>query len=501
MKKMTVLIWGRLSRVADSTWLFVSSLVLLALHSTWLILSSNLLPYDEYYHIGIIRFYAQQWSPIVSYQPPEMSLYGDVTRLSSYLYQYLMSFPYRFLDIFTNNEAHIIIGMRFLNLGMIVLGVILFRKLFLEAKISKKLINVATLVFVMTPIVPLMAAQNNYDNLMFMLTPVVLLYAYRLVTNEVTVKNVLLLGTFGMLATLVKHNFIVIFGATCLFVLVSLWRRYGLHIFHRFKISYFVKPASSLLVTALFLFVLAVFMERFGVNFIRYQQVKVDCARVQPVEVCQQFSPWRRNQAALTKIPETPLYGGALTFSQHWGKTIMRGFYAIFANIIPADLNRPDPYGHYVFKRLLPLPINIGYTLLIMGITALILTWRRTIRGSPFAQLVMFTSIVLGVSLWVFNFTFYLKYGRAYAIQARYLVPMLLPIIVIMGNALVVATHSGAARKARALIAALVLVYVFSGGVIGWVIKSNDNWYWPNNSVVLEANRAAKSVLKAVVPH
>ena len=501
MKKAALSLWDRLSDFAVSIWTFGASLVLLVLNASWLILSSNLLPYDEYYHIGIIRFYAAQWSPIISYQPPEMSLYGDVTRLSSYLYQYLMSFPYRLFDIFTDNETLIIIGLRFLNLGMIVVGIILFRKLFLEAKISKKVINVATLVFVMTPILPLMAAQNNYDNLMFMFTPVVLLYAYRLVTQEVTLKNVLLLGTFGMLATLVKHNFIVIFGAICVFVLVSLWRRYGLHVFHRFKISYFVKPASNLLVTALFLFVLAVFMERFGVNFIRYQQVKVDCARVQPVEVCQQFSPWRRNQAALAKIPETPLYGGVVTFSQHWGKTIMRGFYAIFANIIPADLNRPDPFGHYVFKRLLPLPINIGYALLILGVTALVITWRRTIRGSLFARMILFVSIVLAVSLWAFNFTFYLKYGRAYAIQARYLVPMLLPLIVIMGNALVVATRVGVTRKARFLIAVLVVLYVYSGGVVGWAIKSNDNWYWPNNGVVLEANRAAKVVLKAVIPH
>ena len=78
---------------------------------------------------------------------------------------------------------------------------------------------------------------------------------------------------------------------------------------------------------------------------------------------------------------------------------------------------------------------------------------------------------------------------------------MLLPLIVIMGNALVVATRVGVARRARFLIAVLVVLYVYSGGVVGWAIKSNDNWYWPNNGVVLEANRAAKVVLKAVIPH
>lgn len=500
MKKAQLSLRDRLLNFAGSTWAFGMSLIMLVLHATWLILSSNLLPYDEYYHVGIIRFYAQQWSPIVSYQPPEMSLYGDVTRLSSYLYQYLMSFPYRFFDIFTDSETLIIIGMRFLNLAMIIVGVVLFRKLFFEAKISKKVINLATLVFVFTPIVPIMAAQNNYDNLMFMLTPLVLLYAYRLVTKELRLDYLLLFAAFGMLATLVKHNFIVIFGATGLFVFAHMWRRYGLHVFHRIKISYFVNPTRGLLIIAAFLLVFALFMERFGVNFMLYQQVKVDCARVQPVEVCQQFSPWRRNQAALTIIPATPIYGGALTFSEHWGRTIMRGFYAIFANIIPADLNRPDPFGHYVFKKLLPIPINVGYSLLIIGVISLIAIRNRVIRGDPITKMILFVSVVLAVSLWVFNYTFYLKYGRAYAIQARYLVPLLLPLIVILGNAVVVATRSGILRKARLLVAGLVLIYCLSGGVVGWIIKSNDNWYWPS-STVLEVNRSAKSVLKTVIPH
>lgn len=501
MKKKSASLQARLSALVGSTWLFTISLVALVLHSMWLILSSNLLPYDEYYHIGIIRFYAEQWSPIISYQPPEMSLYGDVTRLSSYLYHYLMSFPYRLLDVFISNETLIIIALRFLNLGMIVLGIILFRKFFIEAKVSKKVINLATLVFVFTPIIPVMAAQNNYDNLMFMITPLVLLYAYRLSTKELALTDLLLFATFGMLATLVKHNFIVVFGAAGLFVLVSLFRRYKLEIFHRIKISHLVRPGHSLLIAAIFLFVFALFMERIGVNVIRYRQVKVDCARVQPSEVCQQFSPWRRNQAALTKIPETPLYGGPITFSHHWGKTIMRGYYAIFANIVPPDLNRPDPFGHYVFKNLLPIPINAGYGLLIIGSIALISQWKRIVSGNRLAQLTLFVSLLLVVSLWLFNYTFYLKYGRAYAIQGRYLVPMLLPVIVLLGSAIVAATNGAKQRYLRILVAVLVILYCVSGGVVGWVIKSNDNWYWPNSSAVLEANRAAKKILKTVIPN
>lgn len=482
------------------SWFFVVTLVLFAINTLWLIFSSNLLPFDEYYHIGIIRFYSQQWSPIIAWQPPEMSLYGDVTRLSSYLYQYLMSFPYRFFDIFTDSETLIIIGLRLINLAMAVLGIILFRRLFLRAKVPKFIINLATLVFVSTPVVPLLTAQNNYDNMMFMLTPIVLIYAYKSVTEKLSLINLLWLVVFGMLATLTKHNFIVIFGAVVLYVITILFLRLKKDILRQLAKSFSRSRRASLIVSVVFVIVLSLFFERFGLNAIRYQQVKVDCARVQPVEVCQQYSPWRRNQTALATIPDEPLYGGPITFTSHWVTKLMRGYYAIFANIIPKDLNIPDPYGDYVFKRLLPLPITIGYIFLITGIVALIMKFKKLWHKNVLTQLTLVASGILITSLWIFNYAFYVKYGRAYAIQARYILPMLLPLIVLLATALYEVCKVRSMSWIKYALVVLVIVYCISGGVVGWIIKSNDNWYW-NQAVVFDFNRGAKKVLKTVIPH
>jgi len=500
MQKVLQRLYAQTYRVVSKSWFFTATLTLFVFNSLWLVLSSNLLPYDEYYHVGIIRFYAQQWSPFINQQPPEMSLYGDITRLSAYLYHYLMSFPYRFFDLFTDSESLIIIGMRLLNVAMVVMGILLFRRLFMQAKVSKPIINVVTLMFIATPIVPVLAAQNNYDNAMFMLTPVVLLLAYRSITNKVSARTLLYLGTVGMITTLVKFNFIVIFGAVAGYVGFVLLYRDGLRVFTALKNSFVLSKRASIIALVAFVFVLGLFFERTGVNLIRYKQVKVDCAKVQSVEVCSQYSPWRRNQNALTKMPDEPLYGGAVTFTHHWATTIMRGYFAIFANIVPDDANVPDPYGHYVFKKLLPLPIIIGYVLLLAGLGALAFRFKKQWEGSLLTRLTLATSIVLITSLWVFNYTFYLKYGRAYAIQARYIIPLVMPLMVLLTSSLVRVTRDTNLRWARYLLLSLGMLYVVSGGVVGWIIKSNDNWYW-DNQVVLQVNRTAKSVLKTIIPH
>ncbi|MBP9738891.1 hypothetical protein KBD20_04335 [Candidatus Saccharibacteria bacterium] len=483
-----------------SGWFFVGTLVIFCLQALWIALSSNLLPYDEYYHVGIIEFYSRQWSPFISSQPPEMSLYGDVTRLSSYLYQYLMSFPYRLLDVFTDNQTHIIIGLRFINIALIVGGIVLFRRLFLQAKVPQKIINVVTLVFVLTPIMPILAAQNNYDNMMFLLTPVFLGYAYAALTVKPSARTLLLLLTTGMLATLTKHNFIVIFGSVTAFVLIRLSVQYRKKLVTLLADDYKKTRRATAVVGVIFLLVFGLFFERFGVNAIRYKEVKVDCASVQPAEVCNQYSPWRRNQRALKNIPEVPEFSGPVSFSTHWVSRLMRGYFAIFANIVPQNLNKPDPYGHYVFRTVLPLPITIGYIFLVAGGLALILRAKQLWKASELNQLTIVASVALAGSLWVFNYAFYLKYGQAYAIQSRYIIPMLLPIFVLLATALVQVTRSSNLRWIRYVLASLILLYCFSGGIVGWVIRSQPDWYWPSQTVV-QVNQTARDFLKSVIPH
>lgn len=479
---------------------FVGTVLYLFVHTTWIALTSHILPYDEYYHIGIIRFYADKWSPFISSQPPEMSLYGDITRLPSYLYHFLMSFPYRVFDLFIENELVIMVLLRFFSIAMVITGLILFRRLFMKAGVSARITHVAIALFVAMPIVPLLAAQSNYDNLLFLITPIFLLFTYKLLREKPTVYTVLAFGATGMLATLIKHNFMAVFLALAAYVAYTLLRTHGLSLWNILRKSVAVSSRTALVVMVLFFLVITgLFIERHGVNALRYGQIKVDCAKVQSEEVCEQYSPWRRNRSAIQKnfIAENR-YSNPASFSIHWGTTMMRAYNAVFANIAPEDTNQPDPYGHYVITAPLPFPITITYVLFFGGILATLLKIKE-IWKQPFLRLSIIAFVALAGALWIFNYTFYLKYGRAYAIQARYLLPLTIPIFVVFITAWNALLQKRIVVK-QVLTVGLIGLLIYTGGAVGWILRSEPDWYLPNN-IALQANDIATSVLEKIIWH
>ena len=135
--------------------------------------------FDEDFHFGIIRLYAQQWSPFFAHQPAGGNVYGALTSDPSYLYHYLMSFPYRLTTLFTSSQTLQIIALRFIDVDgddvLVTWSLVLFHRVLLKAKASVGLANVTLLFFILVPVVPLLAAQINYDDLLLPLTALALL--------------------------------------------------------------------------------------------------------------------------------------------------------------------------------------------------------------------------------------------------------------------------------------------------------------------------------------
>src|SRR4051812_32904691 len=91
---------------------FYATIVLLVLESLWIALTARYpQPFDEQVHFGLIQLHAQSWLPFFTNQPTGADAYGAVVRDPSYLYHYLMSFPYRLLAHATSSEAAQIIGL------------------------------------------------------------------------------------------------------------------------------------------------------------------------------------------------------------------------------------------------------------------------------------------------------------------------------------------------------------------------------------------------------
>src|SRR5476651_13106 len=99
-------------------------LALLVLEAAWIALSGRYpMAFDEDFHLGIIRLYAHHLSPFWSSQPEVADRFGAVARDPSYLYQYLLSFPYRLISQFTSDQTIQVIILRFVNIGLFATGI------------------------------------------------------------------------------------------------------------------------------------------------------------------------------------------------------------------------------------------------------------------------------------------------------------------------------------------------------------------------------------------
>jgi hypothetical protein len=479
---------------------FIGAIVLLVAQSLWLVFSAIYpLPFDEYYHIGIIQIYARQWSPFISQQSAEASLYGDITRYPSYLYHYLMSFPYRFFDVFIDSETILIILMRLINVAFVVGAIILFRKLFLKAGISKRIINVTVLFFVVTPIVPFLAAHVNYDNLMLLLTSVVLYFAYKVyVSKPIDVSSLAWFFSVGLINILVKNSFLPIFVALFLILTYRLLREYKTKLFSQFAGGY--KKIGSYTKLAIVLAVLlssVLFVERYGYNLAKYHTLWPKCNVVQSDKVCQNFMPWYRNSQNKLHPPLEVRYGNPISFSQHWVSKISRGYFAIFSHTPTNVLKWYEPFGPIVLRALLPIPITVAITVVSAGLIILI-TKLKYIWQNNFIRLSLALMTAQLITLWLFNYRTYLDLGVAQAIQARYMYPLLLVSMLVLAFSY---NQLNITKNVKIILfLAVFSIYAWGGGVAGWVIRSDSLWYWQNPTVE-SINTSTQNVLKKVIWH
>jgi hypothetical protein len=99
--------------------------------------------FDEDFHLGIIRLYAHHLLPFWSSQPVGGDAYGAVARDPSYLYHYLMSFPYWLISQFTHDTTIQVLILRFINIGLFASGLVLFRRLLTRTFASPALLHLS----------------------------------------------------------------------------------------------------------------------------------------------------------------------------------------------------------------------------------------------------------------------------------------------------------------------------------------------------------------------
>lgn len=482
---------SRMIQVLGSDRCFYAVLMCFTLQALWLALTARYpMAFDENFHFGLIKLHATQWLPFFTQQPPGADVYGAVARDPSYLYHFLMSLPYRLIAIFTHNTICQIIILRLINIGMFASSFFLFRRLLIRLGGSRPLTNTVLLLFSFMPIVPFLAAQINYDNLLLPLTAAVMLlflaWADDLKQQRLSFVRTCVLVGLLLLGCIVKYAFLPILAAVVILMLIKLWqeRHYGRHILSDLKTN--VQTSSRLAVVTsgiLFCTAAGLFSQQYIVSVWRYHTPLPDCAQVLTVKQCSQYSPWQRNYTYAQQRSKT-FTPNLIRYTHDWVYGMwQRTFFAI------SDT--------YATKQ--PLPV-IGTTAAVVatlgGILFVYFGW-NILKRQPYRQ---YTLIVLGIyviSLFIYVYKGYAYTGVPVAINGRYLVPFLPVVLLFAGLGFSRFLHRHHGIKTLAVL--IVALCFLQGGAFTFIVQSDETWTWQSTPVI-HADNAARKMLHPLIP-
>jgi hypothetical protein len=500
-----------ISRLLRSPRTFYIVVGVLVLQSVWIALTARYpQAFDENYHFGLIQLHAHQLLPFFTHQPPDSTVYGALARDPSYLYHYLLSFPYRLLAHLTDSLTLQVIVLRLLNVAIFVGGLFIFRKLFRSLHISTALSNIVMLFFVLLPPVPLLAGQINYDNLMFAMTGLLFLLTVRYIRTlqsdsgviRIPVLSALSIVLVGALGSIVKFPFAPIFFMTVV-ALVFMTRRAIRRSQAKTGVTgqpaayKFVWPSKFKLIamTVLTLLAVSLCVERYGINLVQYHNPVPECDAVLSLDECQDYSPWARDYLFASTYPR-PTALGIIVYPWVWvHRTVYETMFTITSYF--------EPNGTVTYKPVPPLTIAnyTAWTIISFGII-LVVRSRKAIWSMRGLRVLLIISGFYVVILFVQNFVMYLHTGEAVAIHGRYLIPiypvLFLPFVIGFQQ-----LFSGlkSARYGSALLIVCLLLFLQGGGITGWIVSSDPSWYFQQSYPAAQTNWLAKDVLGKVVHH
>ena len=486
MKRPKITI-SSLKNFVSSKQFFVCVVLLLIVQSLWIAISSNYpMAFDEDFHVGLIKLYSEHLLPFWSAHPAGGDAFGALTRDPSYLYHYIFGLIYVPLNYVISNFTAQIIIFRTINIALLALGLVLFRKLLLISKASPLVVNLTLLIFVLVPVVPLLGAQINYDNLIIPLTAYSLILSLKFVEslkkNSLSVFLLLKLIAVCLFASLVKYAFLPIFLAIVIFVSVYTFKQYAsLSSFkdalHKGWQAVGLSAKALLIILILILGVLA--YERYGLNVSQYHKPVPDCGQVLSYDNCKAYGPWIRDyDFARNKVPNTDT--SPLAYSTRWLYGMwLRSFFAVSGKV--SDFNVDGKVLNYQSKGPLYLPAISSVVFLVVGFILLAVKYRNIFHRyfTPAIALYSLSIVITVAILWTTQYQFFVKTTQPVAINGRYLfpvLPMLLLLILLAYDLFIKST-----RLKTALVCVLIVCFIWGGGAMTYILRSNNSWYWSNS--------------------
>lgn len=487
----------KITSLVASKRFFYGVVGIMILQGLWIALTGRYpMAFDEQFHFGIIQLYAHHISPFWASQPPHANAFGAVFRDPSYLYQYLMSFPYRLISVVVHGQTSQVIILRLINIALFTSSLPLYRRLLLKTGASRALTHLILLLFILIPVVPLLAGQINYDNLLLPVIAGTLILALSFseqlrVQQTINACRLTLLLIACLLGSIIKYAFLPIFAGIILFVALEMYRGHRHDIKIGVKLLSAIRQMSLATRAALVLAVMVsalLFGERYVINTVRYHTPIPDCAQVLDYNHCQSYGPWIRDYnyaASSTTANHSPvLYLG------DWAKGMWQ---RLFFTLAGQDTNY-QTRGPFLLPALGAVIFG-AFGLVLTGLAAKRL-WRR--YDHTLFWLLGITTLLYVAALWVDNYQEFLNTNVPVALNGRYLLPILPFVMLLLGLGYTEALRRWP-RLRLFLAAVVVLCFVWGGGFLTFVLRGNDAWFWPNG-VVRTANHALQHVIGPITP-
>ena|GEM_PF-143511 len=470
-------------------------LALFGVQAVWLALSM-VYPgvFDEEVHFGTTQLYATQWSPFFDGQPVATDYLGQIAGQTSYLFYWVMSFVYRLLSVLGVGQVGIILLLRLINIALFAAGLVVGRKLLKALRLSPAATNLALFVFVMIPVVPQLAAQINYDNPLFLLTSAFLLlcvqFLQQLNTGQISLRQLVTLGVVGLTASLIKVAFLPIFAAGGIvlvgYTATKMYQsRPGNY---RFQEQLSSRNWRDGLLVVVMVLVASLAIARYGSNYVNYGKLQPSCYQVLSVERCQAFGPYARDYRLNQQLdpdfePQPTSYIAGWYSGMH-----RRLFFTINGKTFVDTYQNFDP---------LPVVSVVAHGLVIVGFVAIIL--RSKARLNTPSDVLMLSVIGLYVgTLLVRNYTgSYQQTGNLVAINGRYLLIVLLPLVALSLKSL--SELMGRRQLLKFALTLIVIVgFIQGGGISGFIVRSHPSWWW-SAPIVEDVNRAGARVVSPLL--
>jgi hypothetical protein len=477
-------VYTKIKTLLESRVFFTCVVALFVLQAGWIAIKSGFpLAFDEGYHLGIIELHAKQWSPFFSGLPDSTAQFGALATDPSYLYHYVMSFPYRVLWGVTHNWFAVILGLRFLSIALFVAALIVFRHVLAYTGASRALVNLVILAFTLLPLQTFTAAQINYDNILFPLLGVALLcslrFAERLSREKQFDARYLLGATVAcLLSAQVKYTFIPLFVAIMGFnavVAIRWWWQNRAGAFGAAVQSFMV---ASLRVRVALLALLVVssglFGLRYGYNMVTYGSPAPDCARVVNVESCMAYGAWARNYELAAAHTPAPSLAQKEEFAKIWVN--------IMGNQLFTVLNANKGGAEEAPARALVVGAKI---VIVAGVLLILLQWQKFMRLGYAIGLFAAVCGIYMTALLLKNYADYTEFGIPIAVQGRYLLPVLLVAMALIAKAYTL-TFQEIPRAKVALVVAAIVIGAQGGGIITYAKYADESWQWSSAMVLRE---------------